>query len=183
MISCLGDNEGCMHRLRGQQPTSKWKRINPQVRMREQEPAYLDLSCSAFSASDKNLCVLESGRAQPMERSEQAVPSPWMQSLSCCPYLGHSCLQHDVPHGQRRRVQHGDHHDQHIGAARRALPGKVQQDPEPVLVVGCHRQGTACHRERRERIQVHALRQHWDVWFELLIPLLNFMSFAKKLCL
>lgn len=95
--------------------------------------------------------------------------SPWPGLPGCslcasCPYLGHGRLQHDVPDGQRRRVQHGHHHHQHVRAARRALPGKVQQDPEPVLVVGCHGQGTACHRETRESIHVraaaHGLRQH-----------------------
>lgn len=200
MISCLRENEESVHRLGGQQHTSKWKRTNPQVRMREQEPVQLaERSRNRQILTYPIQCFLPlprifvfwKGAEHSLQKgqtrlSKSLSPQPGLSGCSLCPrcpYLGHSCLQHNVLHGQRCRVQHGDHHDQHVRASRRALPGKVQQDPEPVLVVGCHGQGTACHRERRERIQAGAAHP-FSLFHELCqeaLPLKNIHSKVKNL--
>lgn len=55
-------------------------------------------------------------------------------------YLGNSCLQYHIVDRQGRRIEHGHHHDQHVGSAGRAVRSKVEKHSNAVLVVGGHRQ-------------------------------------------
>lgn len=59
-------------------------------------------------------------------------------------YLRHCGLQHYALDWQGSRIQHGNHHHQHVRSSWRTLLSKVEKDAEAIFIIGCHRKGTAC---------------------------------------
>lgn len=49
-------------------------------------------------------------------------------------------VQIDVGDGQGSRGQHGDDHHLHVGARRRRIAGKVEENPQAVSIEDGHRQ-------------------------------------------
>lgn len=206
MISCLGDNEGCMHRLGGQQHTSKWKRINPQVRMREQEPIqlakhdrnrqFLTYPVQCFLPLTRTFVLwkgapcLWQGQARLSPVPESMASPPWTQSLSrvslpwarppaarCSSRAAAPCSAWRPPRPARPSAPAGTPWQSAAGSGTRS----------------CRRLSLAghCLPQREKGEDPGSCCSRWseaasgdrDVRLQLLIPSLYFMSFAKKLFL